>query len=399
MQAPASLMNSLALHQKPHKKVSIVNVQLSPFRVPFLNQLRDELQTRDIDLAYFHGDIWPDERDRSYECQLSWAIKLDNRFIPMGGGRHACWQKLPHTLLAQSDLVIITQENRILSNYPFIFRRKLSARRLAFWGHGVSPRAHSVDKLGERWRRIWANKADWWFGYTQKSVDALKMAGFPEERITNTNNAIDNTAFQQDIKNVTELMLKAARAECKLKQNSVIGLFCGAFYKDKRLDLLFEAADIMHQRNPDFRLIIIGSGSEQTYVDQAIRTRPWATAVGPKSGVEKAVYFKLAHVILNPGLIGLIVLDAFCVGLPVVTSGGDTNHSPEVAMLEAGLTGFFPEPTPQDYAQTVLDLLSDKERYARSCAASFKTGTHYTMENMVQSYASGIEACLSQPLK
>jgi L-malate glycosyltransferase len=386
-------------NQSPRKKVSIVNVQLSPFRVAFFNQLRAELDLRGIDLEYFHGDIWPAERDRNYECHLDWASQITNRFIPIGKGRYACWQQLPHKLLADSDLVVITQENMILSNYPFILKRRLSAKRLAFWGHGISPRTRSADSPGERWRRIWAKKADWWFGYTQKSVNALKLAGFPEQRITNTNNAIDNTVFLQDLQKVTPVQLVDIRQHCHLDDKAVVGLYCGALYVDKRLDLLVEAADLIHAKNPHFRLVVIGSGSESGFIEEAFRTRPWATAVGAKSGVEKAAYFKLAQVILNPGLIGLIVLDAFCTGLPIVTTGGDTHHSPEVAMLEEGVTGFFPEPTASAYAQTVIDLLADKQQYKRSHEAMLAAGNQYTMENMVLQFANGIEACLDRPTK
>ncbi|MGB9149753.1 MAG: glycosyltransferase family 4 protein [Burkholderiales bacterium] len=385
--------------QTIRKKVSIVNVQLSPFRIPFLNQLRAELMERGIYLTYFHGDIWPAERNRNYDCELGWAIRIHNRFFPIGGGRYLCWQKLPYKQLEQADLVIITQENSILSNYPFIVARGLSGKRLAFWGHGVSPRTHSLLGLGERWRHIWANRADWWFGYSQKSVNALKFAGFPEERITNTGNAIDNSAFQRNVVDVTESMLEAIRKQCKLEKNTVVGLYCGALYSDKRLDLLISAGDLIFRQNPHFRLVIIGSGSEAGFIDEALRTRPWAAAVGPKSGVEKAAYFMLAHLILNPGLLGLIVLDALCMGLPIVTTGGSTYHSPEVAMLEEGLTGFFPQPTPDAYAQSVLDLLADKERYDKAREATVKAGKQYTMENMVQKYADGIEACLGYPLR
>ncbi|MGB8337961.1 MAG: glycosyltransferase family 4 protein [Burkholderiales bacterium] len=380
------------------KKVAIVNVQLSPFRIPLFSRLRDELKLRNIDLDFFHGEIWPHQRDRNYECELEWANKISNHFFNIGGGRHVCWQKLPYKLLAQSDLVVITQENMIISNYPFIFRQRLSGKPLAFWGHGISPRTYSSTSLGERWRSIWTNKADWWFAYTQKSVDALKLVGFPEDRITNTNNTIDNTAFLHDAESVTDEMLADIRRQCNLDHKSVVGLYCGSLYADKRLDLLIEAADLIHQDNPEFRLVVIGTGAELALIEEAFRTRPWASTVGSKSGVEKAAYFKLANIILNPGLIGLIALDALCMGLPIVTTGGDTHHSPEVAMLEDNLTGFFPQPTPQAYAQTVIDLLADKERYARSREAAFKASRKYTLDNMVQRFADGIEACLNRPI-
>jgi L-malate glycosyltransferase len=385
-------------HGLQRKKVSIVNVQLSPFRIPFFNRLRDELTSRGIELNFMHGEIWPAERNRNYDCDLEWAIKVPNHFIPIGSGRYACWQQLPHKLLAQSDLVVMTQENMILSNYPFIFKRRMAAKRLAFWGHGVSPRSLSSASMGERWRRIWTHKADWWFGYTQKSVDALKLAGFPAERITNTNNAIDNTAFLRDAESVSEKMLTEIRQQCGLDAHSVVGLYCGALYADKRLDLLVEAADLVHRGNPEFRLIVIGSGSEAAYVEEAFKTRPWASAVGPKTGVEKAAYFKLASMVLNTGAVGLIVSDAFCMGLPLLTVRAAV-HGPESAFIEDGVNGFFTDATPQAFADAILRLMGDKDLYQRVQAGAKKAGHTYTLENMVQNFADGIEACLQQSPK
>jgi L-malate glycosyltransferase len=396
---PAISFSDKPGHQfdSPRKKVSIVNVQLSPFRIPLFNQLRAELRLRNIDLYFIYGDVWPAERDRNYDCSLDWAIKVSNRFIPIGGGRYACWQQLPHPLLEQSDLVVMTQENMILSNYPLILKRRKADKRLAFWGHGVSRKSHSTDSLGERWRRIWTNKADWWFGYTQISVDALKHAGFPEERITNTNNAIDNMAFLQDAEKVTGSMLATIREQCKLDEDSVVGLYCGALYADKQLDLLVEAADLVHQQNPSFRLIVVGSGAEAGYIETAFRTRAWATAVGPKSGVEKAAYFKLASMVLNTGAVGLVVIDAFCMGLPILTVK-EAMHGPESVFIEEGTNGFFTEANSAAYAEVISSLIRDQDLYARIKEGAERSGRKYTINNMVQNFANGIEACLEQPL-
>jgi glycosyltransferase involved in cell wall biosynthesis len=197
---------------------------------------------------------------------------------------------------------------------------------------------------------------------------------------------------------VSESMLADLRAQCNLGPKSIVGLYCGALYKDKRLDLLVSAADLIHKHYPDFRLVVIGTGSESSFVEAAFSSRPWATAVGRKGGVEKAAFFKLAHLILNPGLIGLIAIDAFCAGLPIVTTGGNTHHSPEVAMLVENLTGFFPEPNPQAYAQAVIELLDDQTQYAKSREAAIAASKKYTIENMVMNFADGIEACLARPL-
>ncbi len=385
--------------QKTTKKVTLVTIQLSSYRVTFFEGLKQVLKSMNIDLQIVYGEIWPEQRDRNYEAHVAWGTRIRNRFFPIGKNNYVCWQALPKEMLEQSDLVIVNQENKILSHYPEILKRNREGKRIAFWGHAVGPRSKSPTNFKERWRGIWINRADWWFGYTQKSIEALSRAGFPEDRITCTNNAVDNSAFIQDGEQVTEAMLEAIRAECNISASSRIGLYCGAFYADKRLDLLFAAGDIIYATNSDFRLLIVGSGLEADYVKQACATRPWAFAVGAKGGVEKAAYFKLADMVLNPGLIGLIVLDAFCAGLPVITTGGTTQHSPEIVYLEHNVNGIVTQPNAVAYAAAVLALIDDPAQYRAMCAAASVAGKTYTQENMVLLFAQGIQACLARPPK
>ncbi len=384
---------------KTTKTVTLVTIQLSSYRVTFFESLKQVLKSMNIDLQIVYGEIWPEQRDRNYEAHLSWGTRISNKFFPIGKSNYLCWQKLPKKMLDDSDLVIVNQENKILSHYPEILKRNREGKRLAFWGHAVGPRSKSNNNFKEKWRKLWINRADWWFGYTQKSIEALSRAGFPEDRITCTNNAVDNSAFIEDGHQVTNVMLNAIRAQCDLSENSHVGLYCGALYADKRLDLLFAAGDIIYASNNDFRLLIVGSGLEADYVKQACITRPWAFSVGSKGGVEKAAYFKLADMVLNPGLIGLIVLDAFCVGLPVITTGGTTQHSPEIVYLEHNVNGLVTKPNALEYAAAILALIDDPAKYHAMREAAAESGKIYTQENMVLLFAQGIQACLERSPK
>ncbi len=64
---------------------------------------------------------------------------------------------------------------------------------------------------GQATRRIpmamqdWLTKLDWWFACTQMTVDILAKAGYPQQQVTNLNNAIDTGAFKADLAAVAKL--------------------------------------------------------------------------------------------------------------------------------------------------------------------------------------------------
>jgi glycosyltransferase involved in cell wall biosynthesis len=172
-----------------------------------------------------------------------------------------------------------------------------------------------------------------------------------------------------------------------------LGLFCGSLYPDKKLGFLIKAADIIHIKLPNFRLVIIGDGPSAAELQELINDKPWAHWVGVKKGLEKAAYFKLADVVLNPGLVGLHVLDSFCAGAPMFTTN-NARHSPEIAYLEHGVNGFILTDDPAVYAVEVVSLLKDKSRFEAARRATKDAAKKYTLENMIANFVKGIESCL-----
>jgi glycosyltransferase involved in cell wall biosynthesis len=105
------------------------------------------------------------------------------------------------------------------------------------------------------------------------------------------------------------------------------------------------------------------------------------------------VFFRLARVFLNPGLVGLGILDCFAAGLPFVTSP-DAKHSPEIAYLDDGVNGMFVKGGPKEYASAVSQLLKDDAKLQKLRSGALMSSQRYTVENMVQNVASGILSCL-----
>ena len=177
-----------------------------------------------------------------------------------------------------------------------------------------------------------------------------------------------------------------------------MGLFCGSLYPDKRLDYMVAAADRIHAAIPGFRLVVIGDGPSAGIVEQAASSRPWLHWVGARTGREKAEWFAVADVVINPGAVGLHILDSFCSGAPMITTR-DSKHGPELAYLHSGVNGLIVDGDAEAYAAAVIALLRDSPRLDALKRAALADARRYTLENMVNRFADGIERCIAMPRK
>lgn len=367
--------------------VTIFQYRLLHYRVDLFDKLKTRLAGAGVELRLVHGQASLQEKARKDEGVLPWAICVENKYLTVLG-RDLCWQPfLEHS--KDSDLIIVMQENRILSNYFLLLRRFLFNQRIAYWGHGVNFQSRSPNGLREKWKKFFLTRVDWWFAYTDATVEIVGESGFPKEKITCLNNAIDTTEFKNEVQNISESKKLEARQSLEFSSDSRIGLFCGSLYPEKKLDFLISSCDIITRHVPEFRLVIIGDGPSASYVREQLASRPWARHLGVKRGEEKAVLFSIADVMLNPGLVGLHVLDAFSAGLPMITTI-NALHSPEIVYLKDRVTGRLTEDTPEAYAEAVTELLVDESLYVRTSKAAFEAADHYTLDGMVENFTQGI---------
>lgn len=372
------------------RRVAIVQHRLLHYRLGLFEQLRDACAARDIDLMLIHGDATATESTRKDTGELPWATKIDNRCWRIGG-RDLLWQPFSK-LVEPADLVVLMQESRLLSNYPWLFGWGPRHTRVAYWGHGRNFQSNAPTGLRERWKERMLTSVDWWFAYTDITAGIVREAGFPGERITVLNNAIDNRAFEADLASVSDAEVANLRASIGADEGAVVGLYCGSLYPDKRLDFLIEACKLVVASYPDFRLVILGDGPSRSQL-QPIMHEPWFHWAGMKRGKEKAQWFKASQLFLNPGLVGLQVLESFVAGTPIVTTS-DAKHSPEVAYLENGVNGVITDGSPKSFAATIERLIEEPCSRERLASEAHESAKKYTLAAMVDNFAAGISACL-----
>ncbi len=350
------------------------------------------LSEKGIDLILAYGQASPTEKLRKDEGYLDWAERCDNRFFHFLG-KDLLWQSLGK-LGKNADLIVVMQENRILSNYPLLLKRLLGGPKVAYWGHGKNYQSTAPRGLREKWKALMLKQVDWWFAYTETAADYVEKNGYPLAKITNLNNAIDVSGFQRDLSSVNETTISTAMREFGFVENCKVGLYCGSLYPEKRVDLLLAAADLIRAEIPDFQMLIVGDGPTAHEVKEASRSRPWMHCLGVRKGVEKALYFRMADVLLNPGAVGLHVLDAFAAGVPMITTR-NALHGPEVSYLKNGYNGVITdEDDPVAYSAPVIEILRNKNLHKTLKSNCLQDAQRYTVENMARCFSEGIEKCL-----
>lgn len=373
-------------------KVTIIQRIVPHYRLPFFAGLHKRLAADGIELHLVYGQEYPGTVPRSVDFSEPWVSRIENQYLGAGQLR-LVWQPCL-SLLQETDLVIFEQANAMLTNHWLMLRRALRpSPAVAFWGHGSNRQAENPDSFSEKLKRLLIKRVDWWFAYTELSAGQVRRAGFPPERITVVNNAVDTTSLRQQLAAVDEVQLAAARERLGLRPADKVCVYCGGLYANKRLDFLMQAGNAIHARIPEFRLLVIGDGPDRGLIE-AQAAQPWLRYLGELTGADRAVFLRLGLAVLMPGLVGLVIIDSFAAGLPLFTLE-DSPHSPEIEYLRTGENGFITAGSLEAYNAAVTSFLTDEDKQARVRAACLDSSLDLTLENMVERYANGITQCLA----
>jgi len=293
----------------------------------------------------------------------------------------------------KGDLVILEQANKFVLNHFVVLLSMLGLKRVAFFGHGRN--RQQGGRFSEWYKKAILKRVDWWFAYTQGTSQYLVSQGVDQDKITVVQNSVDLSKFKSELEMATCDDLAALRTELHIMEWEPVGLYCGGLHSDKKLSFLLSAAKKVRERVANFQLIVVGGGVESGQVEVAARDADWIHYVGPKFGTEKARYFRISDVFLCPGLVGLGILDAFCAGLPLLTTRLPI-HSPEIEYLEPGVNGLMTEPEIKSFTDALAYLLMDRERLSRMSQAAQESAARYGMDAMVQRFKNGIVECLAR---
>ena len=374
-------------------KIVILQPMLKLYRVSLYETLHQLLSQQGHELRVVFGTPSPQELQRGDNTVLTNKFCFfESSYWLFNGKLHIVPNALKHILWA--DIIITEQANKHLHNYLLIILRLLKIKPFAFWGHGLNRQAQSKSIL-EYIKRKLATQTDWWFAYTQSVGDYLQELGFNTQQITVLNNSIDTQAFKQTLQQISPVELQAFKQQYNIPANAQVGLFCGSLHKHKKIEFLLAAAVYIKNKLPNFYLLIGGDGDQKSSLASYADRYDFIIPLGRLSGQQKSLAFKTADLILNPGMVGLVILDAFSAGLPILTTI-QPDHSPEIDYLQHGYNGLISTCHVADYAELVINTFTDPAKLALLKKHALLSSSKFSIEKMAKNFADGIAHCHTQ---
>lgn len=363
-------------------RVLVIQRIVPHYRVPFFRGLWQRLARAGIALQVVHGQEYPGEAPVSAgptALPAAWS-----RWRPNTYAAGAVWQSVGDSWRS-ADLVIVEQAERLLINHLLRVHRLGCPRpRIAFWGHGLDwrrPRGALINRV----KRLGRGAVDHWFCYTQGVADEL--AEVPIGRKTVVDNSIDSRALAE-----------AVRAAASRQPKHESRLLCiGSLRPDRRFDILLPTVDRLRARHTQLEIEFIGHGPEEARVrDFCAARQPWARWLGARFGPDAAPSLWQATALAMPGPVGLMVIDAFVGEAPMVTCAAAGTRLPEEGYLRHEDNAILTAEGIDAFAVGLDRVLSDAALRDRLRAGCRTAAARYTIENMVERFAAGIEAALGR---
>ena len=330
----------------------------------------------------------PDREQAERNDAVHLTFQTDVRSLTLHLGDRSIRWKSVLWATRRADLVVCELASGVLENHVL---SRVRPRRLAVWGHGyaATSRPNRIDaalehRLMRRARRV--------FAYTGRGRAEAVKAGAGPERITVLQNTVDTTELSAHIANINDAEVQTYAKAYGL-DTSFACVYIGGLDSSKRLEFLLEAAATIAERIPQFRLAICGDGVDRDLVKAAALRYPWLVYLGRVDERDKALLARTGRLLLNPGRVGLLSVESFVMGLPIVTTRWD-HHAPEAEYLEDGRTAVFTENTTEAFSEAVIDLLTDDHRLSEMREACLSSADQYSMEQMVGRFTDGIMAAL-----
>ena len=263
----------------------------------------------------------------------------------------------------------------------------MNRKKLALWGHGLNHQALS-NSLGNRFKRLYSANVNWWFAYTKGVASKVTAMGFPGDRITILQNAIDTKQLIRAYDNCAQEGVWNLRNTLSIEDGPV-GLFCGCMTPEKRLGFIIKACKQIKKKLPSFHMLFIGAGEESQKVRKEAAMNNWMHYIGPKLGKERVKFFKIADVLLMPGIVGLSILDSFAMKTPLITTD-HSSHGPEIEYLENYRNGLIVPDTLVSYSDAVVRILKSKRMMTGMKQHCRKSALKYTIEQMIRNFVEGV---------
>lgn len=313
------------------------------------------------------GDKFDGIKKLDYSTFKGKVTELHNVFFP-GGYYQRGFLRM---LCKGYDTYIVCAETRCVSIWLFLILKKLfyPKKRVYTWGHGMLGKE---GKRKQKFYRFMYRMLTGAFIYNERSVELMKAAGIPANKLYTIYNSLD---YDSQLP-IRQSLIESSIFQDYFSNNNKNIVFIGRLTKVKRFDILIDAVASLKEKGEYVNVTLIGDGDEKDSMEQKIR----------ELGIQNQIWFygacydekRNAELIFNadvcvsPGNIGLTAIHALMFGCPAITNDDFNHQMPEFETIKEGITGsFFHTGDYKSLANTIHNWFSlhsdDRERVRKSC--------------------------------
>jgi glycosyltransferase involved in cell wall biosynthesis len=149
-------------------------------------------------------------------------------------------------------------------------------------------------------------------------------------------------------------------------------IFAGRLIKEKNVDILIKSIQIVKQKIPNVRCMIVGDGPERSKLEELsfnLKIQDNIEFMGFTENYDDLIgYMKSSSVFVLPSIregFGIVVIEANACGLPVVVVNHKMNAA--VDLVQEGINGFRADVLPDDIADKIIKSIENKEKMESKC--------------------------------
>lgn len=367
----------------------VVQPHIPDYRVQFFNQVSTGLASHGVSLtiaASRPGTEASARKDAGTADSLEVSLLTTRTRALHVGGARVRWQGT-WKLARQFDAVIYEATAGLLDATLSV---ALGQRRLGLWGH-IDAFVKDANRLDTAVERLMLRRAGVVLAYTGRGARVAIEAGCDQGKVFTLNNTVPTDELANCLARTTYSQANERLNLTSLRQETFC--FIGGIDSSKRINFLVDVLDRLWATRPRFHLVVAGAGEQLPLLDAA-RSRGQVTVIGRIGDQGKADLARLCAAIVMPGRVGLVAVESFVLGLPIITTAWPY-HAPEFDYLRPGHDSIVSADSPEAYAATIEALVDQPEHLAALAREAWRRSGEPSINEMVRTFCDGALQLLS----
>lgn len=214
-----------------------------------------------------------------------------------------------------------------------------------------------IQKVGFKYLSRPLKYFDYIWAVSNKCANYYRNLGC--KNVSVVTNAVDELKSSLKIDEIT-------KTKYGIKSNDEVLCYVNKLSLAKNVELMLKAINIVIKQKPNLQVIIAGAGPDEEKIKRIAKslnlTKNVQFAGLIKNRQEIASLFKISKVNLFPSVVdtsGLTILESASQNTPTIAM----KESASKECITDEISGYLSENTPEDYANTILKALNDKNLY------------------------------------